>query len=53
MLTQLDLSGLGVPQSLARREDGLLALATFEDVYLIQPAKLLLPAAGGSGALAG
>lgn len=52
-LGEVDLRLIGVPQSLARRADGLLALATFDDVLLIQPSKLLLPGAAAAGVLPG
>ena len=48
ILSNIDLTGYGVPQSLKRREDGLLALATQADVLLLDPTRFLLrPVAGG------
>ncbi len=38
-----DVSIFGVPQTINRRADGLLALATTQDVLLLDPARLLLP----------
>lgn len=43
----VDLTAYGSPQSLRRREDGLLAVATMADVLLLDPSKLAMPAVAG------
>lgn len=43
----IDLTEYGDPQSLRRREDGLLAVATRSDVLLLEPARLRLGAMAG------
>jgi pimeloyl-ACP methyl ester carboxylesterase len=45
-LAFVPVGSLGIPQSLLRRSDGLLALATSTDVVLIDPTLLLLPNLG-------
>jgi pimeloyl-ACP methyl ester carboxylesterase len=42
LLKEIPLPNLGIPQTLKRRSDGLLALATSDDVVLLDPTKLLL-----------
>lgn len=42
-LVYVDITAYGAPQSLTRRDDGLLGLATFQDVLLLDPTKFLVP----------
>ena len=43
LLNEIDISRFGIPQSLKRRSDGLLALGTSTDVILLDPSLLALP----------
>jgi pimeloyl-ACP methyl ester carboxylesterase len=49
-LTRIDLPAQQIPQTLNRRADGLLAVASMENVYLFDPTKFLSPAVAGNPA---
>jgi pimeloyl-ACP methyl ester carboxylesterase len=49
LLKEVELTGVGIPQTLQRRDDGLLAVSTSSELLLFDPAGLLLdPVAGGN-----